>query len=63
MIRLTMEDLGEEQSTKLNLASNYPWLLSNVTYVDGTQIAATTPYKIIERFGWKIGIISIAEED
>jgi 5'-nucleotidase len=37
--------------------------LSNVTLVDGSPLAATKPYTIIERFGWKIGVISIAEED
>ena len=34
-----------------------------MTLVDGAQIAGTIPFTIVERFGWKIGIISIAEQD
>lgn len=58
---LKIQDLGEEQSTKLNLASNFPWLLTNVTLVNGEQIAATKPYHIIEHGDYKVGLISIAE--
>ena len=42
---------------------NFPWILSNVTLIDGTQIAATEPFTCIERFGYKIGIMNIAEFD
>lgn len=38
-------------------------MLSNVTLIDGTQIAATEPFVTIERFGYKIGIMSISEFD
>ena len=41
----------------------FPWLLSNVTLIDGSQIAATEPFTVIERFGYKIGIMNIAEFD
>lgn len=42
---------------------NFPWLLSNVKMVDGTPIANSKDYEIIEHNGIKIGLIGLAEFD
>lgn len=56
-------DLGEEQATRLTGMSNFPWLLSNVHLVDGSNIAGSLDYTVIEHAGHKIGLIALAEED
>ena len=55
--------MGEERAIDLNRACNFPWLLTNVTFVDGHQIAHTKKYHIVERGSYKVGFIGIAEFD
>lgn len=38
-------------------------MLTNVTLVNGEQIAATKPYHIVENGDFRVGFISIAEVD
>lgn len=45
----------------LNQRCNFPWLLSNMFFLDGSSIASTKEYHIITRPGWKIGVIGLAE--
>ena len=56
-------DFGEEQALKLTQMSKFPWLLSNVHLVDGSHIAGSLDYTIIEHAGHKIGVIALAESD
>ena len=55
--------MGLEQSEKLIKATNFPWLLTNMTLKDGTRPAGTQEYEIVEHEGWRIGVIGIAEYD
>lgn len=41
----------------------FPWILSNVRYEDGTPIADAKEYSVIEHKGLRIGIIGLAEEE
>ena len=56
-------DFGEEQALRLTQMSKFPWLLSNVHLVDGSHIAGSLDYTIIEHAGHKIGVIGLAEFD
>ena len=50
-----------EKGAALNSQTNFPWLLSNVIKVDGDRIVNTHEYQIIQRPGWRIGVIGLAE--
>ena len=55
--------MGEERAIELNKQCNFPWLLTNVTFVDGHQLAETKQYTILERGPYRVGVIGIAEFD
>lgn len=46
---------------KLNLKTNFPWLLSNLEMLDGSRLAGTEKFRILEKGGFKFGIIGLAE--
>lgn len=58
-----MQDLGEDQAIVLTNKCTFPWLLSNVKMVDGSAIANSKDYEILEHNGIKIGLIGLAEYD
>lgn len=56
-------DLGDDQAKYLTSKCNFPWLLSNVKFIDGTSLADSQDYAIIDHKGMKIGLIGLAEYD
>jgi 5'-nucleotidase len=42
---------------------DFPWILSNVRFEDGSPIADALQFVIIEHAGLKIGFIGLAEEE
>ncbi len=48
-------------STSLNQRCNFPWLCSNLHNKNGSNVGGSIDYTIIERPGWKIGVIGLAE--
>ncbi|XP_053205189.1 trifunctional nucleotide phosphoesterase protein YfkN-like [Panonychus citri] len=56
-------DYGIDVLTKLIKQTNFPWLLSNVTYPDGVEIAGTKVYHVIENSGKKFGLIGLVERE
>ena len=53
--------MGLEILSSLNSRCNFPWLMSNMFFIDGTPIADTKQYAIVERPGWKIGVLGLVE--
>ena len=50
-----------EKGAQLNAKCDFPWLLSNVVKINGERIVNTHEYQIIQRPGWRIGLIGLAE--
>jgi 2',3'-cyclic-nucleotide 2'-phosphodiesterase (5'-nucleotidase family) len=48
-------------SISLNKRCNFQWLCSNLHNSDGSNIGGSEDFTIIERPGWKIGVIGLAE--
>ena len=55
--------MGEDQAKILIDKCNFPWLLSNVKMIDGSPIANSKEYTVLEHEGLKIGVIALAEYD
>lgn len=55
--------MGYEISKNLNEKCNFPWLLTNVTLINGDRVASTKEYHIEERNGKRIGFIGLGELD
>ena len=56
-------DLGLERLQYLNSKCNFPWLLTNLTNLNGLRFASSLPYSYIEKNGYKIGLIGLIEYD
>ena len=58
---LTLKDLGEERAIYLNNKCNFPWILTNIRWIDDKPIAGAPDHVIITHNGLKIGLISLGE--
>lgn len=56
-------DLGVEQLQHLNSRTNFPWLLSNLTSINGSRFGGSLPYHMITKSGYKVGVIGLIEYD
>jgi 5'-nucleotidase len=54
-------DLGLDRLQHLSSRCEFPWLLSNLTKITGTRLASSLEYHIIERGGFKVGMIGLVE--
>lgn len=55
-------DRGPEVLEECIAACGFPVLCANIHYKDGTPIAGTRPFVILERLGVKIGVIGLVTE-
>src|SRR3990167_10028167 len=56
-------DQGIEQLQHLNSRTNFPWLLSNLTSINGTRFGGSLTYHVISKSGYKIGVLGLIEYD
>jgi 5'-nucleotidase len=56
-------DLGLDRLQYLSSRCEFPWLLSNLTKVTGTRLASSLEYHIIEKGGFKVGLMGLVEFD
>ena len=56
-------DLGLERLQYLNSKTNFPWLLTNLTNLNGTRFVSSLAYHIVEKDGYKLGLIGLIEYD
>jgi len=56
-------DLGIDRLQYLNSKCKFPWLLSNLTNINGERFASSLEYHIIEKEGYKVGLIGLIEYD
>jgi 5'-nucleotidase len=61
MIFMIFQDFGVEQCMKLNSKTNFPWLMSNLTKLDGSKLAATEEICVLEKDGKKYGFMGLVE--
>lgn len=54
-------DLGIERLQFLNGKCNFPWLLTNLTNINGTRFASSLEYQIVEKNGLTIGLLGLIE--
>lgn len=56
-------DLGLERLQFLNGKCNFPWMLTNLTNVNGTRFASSLEYHVVEKNGLTIGLLGLIEYD
>ena len=55
-------DMGIQHAETLLSETKVPWLMTNFTYKDGSQIANSLPFHILETQGYKLGFIGLADQ-
>lgn len=54
-------DFGIERAKDLIERTEVPWIISNMKDLEGNPIAGCEEYKIVDRDGFKMGIMGFAE--
>jgi 2',3'-cyclic-nucleotide 2'-phosphodiesterase (5'-nucleotidase family) len=56
-------DISQENLAKLAAIARYPMVCANVEIASGKRLAGAKPYVVIERGGFKIGVIGIMSQE
>lgn len=57
-------DFDSDHTLKLVAATNFPWLLGNIHYLNSSDLlGGGRPYRVLHHQGLKIGILGVAGED